>query len=140
MKIPLGYRDSFNPQARYRFLLYRTRTAMLCVWKCLAPKAKPCFVHSRFLLSKKQRKQQGFKDLKHKKSDRSTQIFSVYYGRSLECHTGSVDVSGSSPLCSTRKTKHPKYAWFFHWQSGREPRSGEIPETGKFQAGAKKFC
>ena len=39
---------------------------MLCVWKCLAPKAKPCFVHSRFLLSKKQRKQQGFKDLKHK--------------------------------------------------------------------------
>ena len=28
MKIPLGYRDSFNPQARYRFLLYRTRTAM----------------------------------------------------------------------------------------------------------------
>lgn len=42
--------------------------------------------------------------MKHKKSDRSTQIFSVYYGRSLECHTGSVDVSGSSPLCSTRKT------------------------------------
>ena len=41
--------------------------------------------------------------MKHKKSDRSTQIFSVYYGRSLECHTGSVDVSGSSPLCSTRK-------------------------------------
>ena len=40
--------------------------------------------------------------MKHKKSDRSTQIFSVYYGHSLECHTGSVDVSGSSPLCSTR--------------------------------------
>ena len=39
--------------------------------------------------------------MKHKKSDRSTQIFSVYYGHSLECHTGSVEVRGSNPLSST---------------------------------------
>ena len=54
--------------------------------------------------------------MKHKKSDRSTQIFSVYYGRSLECHTGSVDVSGSSPLCSTKKSRQTSRVWRFSFR------------------------
>lgn len=41
-----------------------------------------------------------------------------------------------------RKNKHSSNACFIfsYMLGGREPRSGEIPETGKFQAGAKKFC
>ena len=60
--------------------------------------------------------------MKHKKSDRSTQIFSVYYGRSLECHTGSVDVSGSSPLCSTKENQASKGCLVFYIGKADENR------------------
>ena len=73
-------------------------------------------------VEQKQRKHRRFKDLKHKKSDRSTQIFSVYYGHSLECHTGSVDVSGSSPLCSTKENQASKGCLVFYIGKADENR------------------
>lgn len=40
-----------------------------------------------------------------KKAAVEHRLFSVFYGRSVECHTGSVEVRGSNPLSSTSEKR-----------------------------------